>query len=111
MVSFPAGIPARGRPPGPAPDQKVGVGLSVDLVISSVPATPHFSKILASSPLAISSLNASESALAIGEPLAVTNPAGVELIWPRNFVPAMWSGHQSSQWITTSGSPPRHHTP
>jgi hypothetical protein len=27
----------------------------------------------------------------MGEPLAVTNPTGVELIWPRNFVPAMWS--------------------
>jgi hypothetical protein len=41
--------------------------------------------------LVISSLTASESALATGEPLAVTKPTGVELIWPRNFVPAMWA--------------------
>src|SRR5580693_655341 len=38
----------------------------------------------------MSSLTASDSALAIGEPFAVTNPTGVELIWPRNLVPAMW---------------------
>jgi hypothetical protein len=32
---------------GPGPGQKVGAGFSVDLVISSVPATPHLLKILA----------------------------------------------------------------
>src|ERR1700748_2228009 len=40
--------------------------------------------------MAISSLTAADSALAIGERFAVTNPTGVELIWPRNLVPAMW---------------------
>src|SRR3984885_3837767 len=37
----------------------------------------------------MSSLTASDSALAMGEFFAVTNPTGVELICPRNLVPAM----------------------
>src|SRR6185437_231632 len=37
----------------------------------------------------MSSLTAPDSALAIGEFFAVTNPTGVELICPRNLVPAM----------------------
>src|SRR5580693_8835539 len=36
----------------------------------------------------MSSLTASDSALAIAEFFAVTNPTGVELICPRNLVPA-----------------------
>jgi hypothetical protein len=28
--------------------------------------------------------------LAIGDPFAVTNPTGVVLVWPRNFVFATW---------------------
>jgi hypothetical protein len=66
-------------------------GLIVDLVISSMPSRPHLRKILAYSSLAIRSLIASLSVLAIGEPFEVTNPTGVVAIWPRNLVPAIWA--------------------
>jgi hypothetical protein len=44
------------------------------------------SKIFRYAPSAMSSFTASLIDLVSGEPLAVTKPTGVELIWPRNFV-------------------------
>jgi hypothetical protein len=53
--------------------QKLAGGLTTDLVIPEL-ATPHLFRIRAYSPVAMSSLTASVSGLASGDPFAVTKP-------------------------------------
>jgi hypothetical protein len=63
----------------------------ITAALAAEAATPHLRRILAYAPEAMSSLTASLSGLASGDPFAVTKPTGAELNWPTNFTCGMWA--------------------